>query len=63
MVGLVIERLRVQGQGSFICHMINYTGYNQKLNVDQIRSAQWTVQRIKDIGCKIKVRVSGWQEL
>ncbi len=38
-----------KGQGSFICHMINYTGYNQKWNVDQIRSAQWTVQRIKII--------------
>ncbi len=37
------------GQGFFICHMINYTGYNQKWNVDQIRSAQWTVQRIKII--------------
>ncbi len=36
-----------QGQGFFICHIINYTGYNQKWNVDQIRSAQWTVQRIK----------------
>ncbi len=36
-----------QGQGFFICHMINYTGYNQKWNVGQIRSAQWTVQRIK----------------
>ncbi len=36
-----------QGQGFFICHMINYTGYNQKWNVVQIRSAQWTVQRIK----------------
>ncbi len=36
-------------QGFFICHMINYTGYNQKWNVDQIRSAQWTVQRIKII--------------
>ncbi len=34
-------------QGFFICHMINYTGYNQKWNVGQIRSAQWTVQRIK----------------
>ncbi len=37
------------GQGFFICHMINYTGYNQKWNVDQIRSAQWTVQWIKII--------------
>ncbi len=34
-------------QGFFICHMINYTGYNQKWNVVQIRSAQCTVQRIK----------------
>ncbi len=34
-------------QGFFICHIINYTGYNQKWNVGQIRSAQWTVQRIK----------------
>ncbi len=23
----------MQGQGFFICHMINYTGYNQKWNV------------------------------
>ncbi len=38
-----------KGQGFFICHIINYTGYNQKWNVDQIRSAQWTVQRIKII--------------
>ncbi len=36
-------------QGFFICHMINYTGYNQKWNVGRIRSAQWTVQRIKKI--------------
>ncbi len=36
-------------QGFFICHIINYTGYNQKWNVDQIRSAQWTVQRIQII--------------
>ncbi len=41
-----------QGQGFFICHMINYTGYNQKWNVGQIRSAQWTVQRIKKIKIK-----------
>ncbi len=40
-------------QGFFICHMINYTGYNQKWNVGQIRSAQWTVQRIKK---KIKIK-------
>jgi len=40
-----ISRFKVQG--FFICHMINYTGYNQKWNVGQIRSAQWTVQRIK----------------
>ncbi len=33
-------------QGFFICHIINYTGYNQKWNVGQIRSAQWTVQNI-----------------
>ncbi len=38
---------KVKVQGFFICHMINYTGYNQKWNVVQIRSAQWTVQRIK----------------
>ncbi len=38
---------RFKVQGFFICHMINYTGYNQKWNVGQIRSAQWTVQRIK----------------
>ncbi len=25
-----------QGQGFFICHIINYTGYNQKWNVDYI---------------------------
>ncbi len=23
-------KVKVQGQGFFICHMINYTGYNQK---------------------------------
>ncbi len=39
--------MRFKVQGFFICHMINYTGYNQKWNVGQIRSAQWTVQRIK----------------
>ncbi len=38
---------RFKVQGFFICHIINYTGYNQKGNVGQIRSAQWTVQRIK----------------
>ncbi len=43
----IIWRFKVQG--FFICHIINYTGYNQKWNVDQIRSAQWTVQRIKII--------------
>ncbi len=31
---------RFKVQGFFICHMINYTGYNQKWNVGQIRSAQ-----------------------
>ncbi len=40
---------RFKVQGFFICHIINYTWYNQKWNVDQIRSAQWTVQRIKII--------------
>ncbi len=44
-------------QGFFICHMINYTGYNQKWNVGQIRSAQWTVQRIKKIKNKIKIKL------
>ncbi len=39
---------RFKVQGFFICHMINYTGYNQKWNVGQIRSTQWTVQRIKN---------------
>ncbi len=42
---LLSSRFKVQG--FFICHMINYTGYNQKWNVGQIRSAQWTVQRKK----------------
>ncbi len=32
-------------QGFFIRHMINYTG---KWNVNQIRSAQWTVQKNKN---------------
>ncbi len=32
-----------QGQGLFIRHILNYTGYNQKWNVNQVRSAQWTV--------------------
>ncbi len=27
---------------SLFCHIINYTGYNQKWNVNQIRSAQWS---------------------
>ncbi len=35
-------------QGFFIRHIINYTGYNQKWNVNQIRSAQWTVQKNKN---------------
>ncbi len=35
-------------QGLFIRHIINYTGYNQKRNVNQIRSAQWTVQKNKN---------------
>ncbi len=35
-------------QGFFIRHIINYTGYNQKWNVNQIRSAQWTVQNNKN---------------
>ncbi len=46
-----------QGQGFFICHMINYTGYNQKWNVGQIRSAQWTVQRIKKKKKKIQIKL------
>ncbi len=50
-------QLQGQGQGFFICHMINYTGYNQKWNVGQIRSAQWTVQRIKKIKNKIKIKL------
>ncbi len=40
---------RSKVQGFFIRHIINYTGYNQKLNVNQIRSAQWTVQKNKKI--------------
>ncbi len=32
-------------QGLFIRHILNYTGYNQKWNVNQVRSAQWTVQK------------------
>ncbi len=43
----VVYKVKGQGQGFFICHMINYTGYNQKWNVGRIRSAQWTVQGIK----------------
>ncbi len=39
---------RFKVQGFFICHIINYTGYNQKWNVNQIRSAQWTVQKNKN---------------
>ncbi len=31
---------KVKVQGFFICHMINYTGYNQKWNVGQIRCIQ-----------------------
>ncbi len=42
-------------QGFFICHIINYTGYNQKWNVNQIRSAQWTVQKNKN---KINIKVT-----
>ncbi len=38
----------IKVQGFFICHIINYTGYNQKWNVDQIRSAQWAVQKNKN---------------
>ncbi len=38
----------IKVQGFFICHIINYTGYNQKWNVNQIRSAQWTVQKNKN---------------
>ncbi len=37
-----------QGQGLFIPHILNYTGYNQKLNVNQVRSTQWTVQKNKN---------------
>ncbi len=50
----VYNRFKVQGL--FICIFVytkirlfiriilNYTGYNQKWNVNQVRSAQWTVQ-------------------
>ncbi len=38
----------IKVQGFFICHIINYTGYNQKWNVNQIRSTQWTVQKNKN---------------
>ncbi len=34
-------------QGLFIRHILNYTGYNQKRNVNEVRSAQWTVQKNK----------------
>ncbi len=37
----------IKVQGLFIRHIINYTGYNQKWNVNQIRSTQWTVQKNK----------------
>ncbi len=40
--------LEIKVQGFFILHIINYTGYNQKWNVNQIRSAQWTVQKNKN---------------
>ncbi len=36
-------------QGLFIRHILNYTGYNQKWNVNQDRSAQWTVQKNKNV--------------
>ncbi len=36
---------RFKVQGLFIRHILNYTGYNQKLNVNQVRSAQWTVEK------------------
>ncbi len=36
-------------QAFFICHILNYTGYNQKWNVNQVRSAQWTVQKNKTL--------------
>ncbi len=42
---IIICNFKVKVQGFFIRHIINYTGYNQKLNVNQIRSAQWTVQK------------------
>ncbi len=45
-------RVWVRTQGFFIRHILNYTGYNQKWNVNQVRSAQWTVQKNKN---KIKV--------
>ncbi len=35
-------------QGLFIRHILNYTGYNQKLNANQVSSAQWTVQKNKN---------------
>ncbi len=40
-----VSRFKVQGL--FIRHKLNYTGYNQKWNVNQVRSAQWTVQKKK----------------
>ncbi len=42
------DHSRFKVQGFFIRHIINYTGYNQKWNVNQIRSAQWTVQKNKN---------------
>ncbi len=43
---MYIEKvLDLKVQGLFIRHILNYTGYNQKLNVNQVRSAQWTVQK------------------
>ncbi len=32
-------------QGFFICHIINYTGYNQKWNVNKPGPFSWTVQK------------------
>ncbi len=39
---------RFKVQDFFICHIINYTEYNQKWNENQIRSTQWTVQNNKN---------------
>ncbi len=43
------EKSTSKVQGLFIHHILNYTGYNQKWNVNQIRSAQWTVPKKKNV--------------